>query len=123
MKYEKADFLGKYNKLIAQCRKELVNLLKKNEGCISLKMSTGDYTGDNTTCHIYNKDGGTDKGFVGTVELIGGDIILKGIRSSTRKPFAPIGLERICEDDIFWIYEAAFDSADWKKNVGKGGEE
>ena len=121
MKYEKADFLGKYNKLIAQCRKELVNLLKKNEGSISLKMSTGDYTGD--TCHIYNKDGGTDKGFVGTVELIGGDIVLKGIRSSTRKPFAPVGLERICEDDIFWIYEAAFDSADWKKNVGKGGEE
>ena len=117
MAMEKTDFIAKYEKLCGQCRKQLVKLLQTNEGEITLKMNPDGYTGDNTTCHIYNKDGGTDKGYVKSIELIEGRIIVKGNRARTGKPFAPIEIERLCEDDIFWLFDAAYDAAPWK---GKG---
>lgn len=117
MAMEKTDFIGKYEKLCGQCRKHLAKLLQTNGGEITLKMNPDGYTGDNTTCHIYTADGDTEKGYVKSIELIEGRIIIKGNLARTGKPFSPMGVERLCEDDIFWLFDAAYDAAPWK---GKG---
>lgn len=111
---EKTDFIFKYKKLRGQCIKHLAKLLRANEGTISFKLCRDDRSrGENTTCHIYNEFGGTDKAYIKTITLKGADIIVSGIYAQSGEEYTK-SIDALCEDDVFWLFDGAYDAAPWK---------